>query len=256
MFRLDLEMAEEPEIKLPTSVGSSKKQESSRKKHLLLLYWLCYSLWLCRSQQTAENSDWEYQTILPAFCEACAGQEEKVAAKHGTTDWFRIGSGVCEGCVLSPCLFDLYAEYVTWNDRLDESQAETKIARRNISNLGCAHDTTLTAEREEEIVPWWGWRSWPKTQHLKMWDHSIMPHHFMANRWENSENSDRLFIFLGSQITVDCDYSHEIKRCLLLGRKALTNRDSILKSRDITLLTKVQIVNTTVFPVVLYECES
>ena len=90
----------------------------------------------------------EYQTILPAFCEACAGQEEKVAAKHGTTDWFRIGSGVCEGCVLSPCLFDLYAEYVKWNDRLDESQAETKIARRNISNLIYADDTTLMAESE------------------------------------------------------------------------------------------------------------
>ena len=83
----------------------------------------------------------------------------------------------------------------------------------------------------------------------------IQSHHFMANRWRNNGNSDRLF-FLGSKITADGDCSHEIKRCLLLGRKTMTNLDSILKSRDITLLTKVHLVKAVVFPVVMCGCES
>ena len=86
-------------------------------------------------------------------------------------------------------------------------------------------------------------------------DRGIWSHHFMANRWGNSENSDD-FILGGSKITADGDYSHEIKRCLLLGRKAMTNPDSILKSRDITLLTKVYLVKAMVFPVVMHVCES
>ena len=86
-------------------------------------------------------------------------------------------------------------------------------------------------------------------------DHGIQFHHFMANRWGNNGNSERL-IFLGSKIIANGDCSHEIKRCLLLGRKAMTNLDSILKSRDITLLTKVCLVKVMVFPVVVYECES
>ena len=86
-------------------------------------------------------------------------------------------------------------------------------------------------------------------------DHGIWPHHFMANRWGNSANSDRLY-FGGSKITADGDCSHEIKRCLLLGRKVMTNLDSILKSRDITLPTKVHLVKAMVFPVVMYRSES
>ena len=98
------------------------------------------------------------------------------------------------------------------------------------------------------------WKSWLKTLHSKNEDRGIQSHHFMANRWGNSGNSDRLF--WGSKITADGDSSHEIKRCLLLGRKAMTNLDSIWKSRDITLLTKVHLVKAMVFPVVLYGCES
>ena len=98
------------------------------------------------------------------------------------------------------------------------------------------------------------WKSWLKTQHSKNEDRGIQSHHFMANRWGNSGNSDRLF--LGSKITADGDCSHEIKRCLLLGRKAMTNLDSIWKSRDITLPTKVHLVKAMVFPVVMYGCES
>ena len=104
------------------------------------------------------------------------------------------------------------------------------------------------SEREE-------WKSWLKTQHLENEDHGIWSHHFLANRWGNSGNGGRLY-FGGSKITVDGDYSHEMKRCLLLGRKVMTNLDSILKSRDITLPTKVCLGKTMVFPVVMYGCES
>ena len=111
------------------------------------------------------------------------------------------------------------------NARLDEAQAGIKIARKNTNNLRYADVTTLMAESE---------------------DHGIQSHHFMTNRWGNMEIV-RDFIFLGSKITADGDCSHEIKRCLLLGRKAMTNLDSVLKSRDITLLTKVCIVKAMVF---------
>ena len=98
-------------------------------------------------------------------------------------------------------------------------------------------------------------QSWLKVQHSENEDHGIQSHHFMANRWGNSGNSVRLY-FLGSKITADGDCSHEFKRCLLLGRKVMTNLDSILKSRDITLPTKIRLVKAMVFPVVMYGCES
>ena len=92
-------------------------------------------------------------------------------------------------------------------------------------------------------------------QHSKNENHGIWSHHFTENRWGNNGNSERLFS-LGSNITADGEYSHEIKRCFLLGRKAMTNIDSIIKIRDITLPTKVRLVKVTVFPVVMYGCES
>ena len=98
-------------------------------------------------------------------------------------------------------------------------------------------------------------KSWLKAQHSENEDHGIWFHHIMANRWGNNGNSDRLY-FLGSKITADGDCSHEIKRCLLLGRKIMTNLDSILKSRDITLPTRVHLVKAMVFPVVMYGYES
>ena len=97
--------------------------------------------------------------------------------------------------------------------------------------------------------------SWLKAQHSENEDHGIRSHHFMGNRWGNSGNSDRLF-WGGFKITANGDCSHEIKRNLLLGRKVMTNLDSILKSRDITLPTKVHLVKAMVFPVVMYGCES
>ena len=104
--------------------------------------------------------------------------------------WFQIGKGVHHGCILSPCLFNLYAEYIMRNARLDETQAGIKIAGRNISNLRNADDTTLMAESEEELKSLFmkvkEWKSWLKAQHSKNEDHSIWSHHFMVNRWETS----------------------------------------------------------------------
>jgi len=119
---------------------------------------------------------------------------------------------------------------------LDDSQAGIKIARRNINNLRYAHGITLMAESKEELKRLdegerGEWKSWLKTQHSKNKDHDIWSHHFMANRWEKSRSSVTDFIFLGSKITTDGYCSNKIKRCLLLGRKAMRNLGSILKSR-------------------------
>ena len=138
------------------------------------------------------------------------------------------------------------------NAGLDEAQAGIKIAGRNINNLRYADDTTLMAESKElkSLL-----MSWLKAQHSENEDHGIWSHHFMGNRWGNSGNSVRRY-FGGSKITADGGCSHEIKRHLLLGRKVMTNLDSIFKSRDITLPTKVRLVKAIVFPVVMYGCES
>ena len=162
IFKLILEKAEEPEINLPTSVRLSKKQESF-KKNLLLFYWLCQSLSLCGSQQTVENSSRDGNTRPPdhliSLEKSFAGQEATVRTGHGTADWFQIGKGVRQDCILSPCLFNLYAEYIMRNAGLDEAQAGIKIAGRNINNLRYADDTTFMAEREEELKSsWWKWK--------------------------------------------------------------------------------------------------
>ena len=119
-------------------------------------------------------------------CLLCASQKATVRTSCGKTGRFKTGKGVHQGCILSPCLFDLNAEYIMWNARLDESQAGIKIAGININNLRYTDDTTLMAE----------WKSWLKTQHSKNNDHGIWSHHFMAERWGNNGNSGR-FYFLG-----------------------------------------------------------
>ena len=147
------------------------------------------------------------------------------------------------------------------NTGLEEAQSGIKIAGRNISNLRYADDTTLMAESEEELksllmkVKEESEKVDLKLKHSENEDHGIRSHHFMGNRWGNSGNSVRLY-FLGLQITADGDCSHEMKRRLLRGRKVITNLDRILKSRDITLPTKVRLVKAMVFPVVMYGCES
>ena len=186
-----------------------------------------------------------------------AGQEATVRTGHGTTDWFQIGKGVDQGCILSLCLFNFYVEYIMRNAGLEEAQAGIKIAWRNINNLRYADNTTLMAESEEL-------KSLLKEESEKVGlKLNIQKTKIMASgpttSWQmNGETVETMadFIFLGSKITADGDFSHEIKRHLLLGRKVMTNLDSILKSRDITLTTKVHLVKAMVFPVVMYGCES
>ena len=190
-----------------------------------------------------------------------AGQEATVRTGHGTTDWFQIGKGVRQGCILSPCLFNFYAEYIMRNAGLDEAQAGIRISGRNVSNLRYADDTTFMAESEEELKGLlMKVKKESKKAGLKL---NIQKVNITVSRpitswqrdWKNMETV-RDFIFLGSKITADSDSSHEIKRYLLLGRKANTNIDRILKSRDITLLTRVCLGKGMVFPVVTYGCKS
>ena len=150
------------------------------------------------------------------------------------------------------------AEFIMRNTGLEEAQAGIKIAGRNINNLRYADDTTLMGESEEEL----------KSLLMKLKEESekvglklnIQKTKIVASgpitSWQIDGETVADFIFLGSKITADGDCTHEIKRCLLLGRKVMTNLDSILKSRDITLPTKVGLVKAMVFPVVMYGCES
>ena len=147
MFKLVLEKAEEPEIKLPTSAGSSQKQESSRKTSISAL--LTAKAFDC----VDHNKLWKIlqEMGIPDHLTCLlrnlyAGQEATFRTGHGTTDWFQIGKGVRQGCILSPCLFNLYAEYIMRNTWLDEAQAGIKIAGRNINNLRYADDTTQWQE--------------------------------------------------------------------------------------------------------------
>ena len=165
-----------------------------------------------------------------------ADMDAAVRIEHGTRDSYQIGKGVCQGCILSPCLFNLYAEYIMRNAGLEEAQAGIKIARNNINSLRYADNTTLMAESEEEL----------KSLLMKVKEESekvglklsIQKTKIMASgpitSWEINGETVSDFSFLGSKITADGDCSHEIKRHLLLRRKVMTNLDSILKSRDIT----------------------
>ena len=167
-----------------------------------------------------------------------AGQEATVRTGHGTTDGFQIGKGVHQGCTLSPCLFNLYAEYIMQNSGLDEAQAGIKIARRNINNLRYVDNTTLLAESEELKSFLMKVREESEKVGLKL---NIQKTKIMASGpitsseivGETVETVSE-FLFLGSKITADGDCSHEIKRRLLLGRKVMINLDSIFNSRDIS----------------------
>ena len=207
-----------------------------------------------------ENSERDGNTRPPDLPleKPISGQEATVRTGLGTTDWFKIGKGVHQGCILSPCLFNLYAEYIMRNAGLEERQAGIKITERNISNFRYADDTTLMAENEEELK---GLLTKVKEESEKVGlKLNIQKTEIMASSpitsWQIDRETVADFIVLDSNITADGDCSHEIKRHLLLGRKVMTNLDSILKSRDITLSTKVHLVKAIVFPVVMYGCES
>ena len=153
---------------------------------------------------------------------------------------------------MSPCLFNLYAEYIMWNTGLDEAQTRIKIARRNIHNFRYTDDTTLMVESEEElnsilmnVKEESGKLALNSTFKKQRSWHLI--YYFMTNSWGNNGNWDNLFWGAPKSLQMVTAASHEMKRCLLLGRKAMTNLDSILKSRDITLPTKVHLVKAMVF---------
>ena len=162
---------------------------------------------------------------------------------------------------MSPCLLNLYADYIMRNAGLEEAQAGIKIARRNINNLRYADDTTFMAESEEELMSFlMNMKQESEKVGLKL---NIQKTKIMVSGPITSWQIDVVtmetvtkFILGGSKITADGDCSHEIKRRLLLGRKVMTNLDSILKSRDITLSTKVRLGKAVVFPLVMYGCES
>ena len=187
--------------------------------------------------------------------------EATVRTGHGITDLFQIRKGVHQGYTFSPCLFNVYARYIMRNAGLEEAQTGIKIFTRNINNLRYTDDTTLMAESEEEL----------KSLLMKMKEESekvdlklrIQKTKIMASGpitpWQidgETMETVRDFTFLGSKTTSDCDCSHEIKGHLLLGRKAMTNLDSILKYKDIILPKKVCLVKAMGFPVVMFGCES
>ena len=150
MFKLVLEKAEEPEIKLPTSTGSQKKQEFQKN------ICFCFIDYAKAFDCVNHNKLWKIlqEMGIPDHLTCLlrnAGQEATVRTGHGTTDGFQIGKGVHQGCILSPCLFNLYAEYIMRNAGLEEAQAGIQIAGRNINNFRYADDTTLIAESEEEL---------------------------------------------------------------------------------------------------------
>ena len=155
-------------------------------------------------------------------------------------DWFKTGKGLRQGCILTLCLLNLYAESIMRNARLDEASAGIKLPRRNVNNLGYADDTTLMAESKQELKSLlMKVKEESEKAGLKLNNQKTM---IMASgpiiSWQidvETMETVRDFIFLGSKITADGDCSHEIKRRLLLGRNAMTNIDSILKSRDIPL---------------------
>ena len=217
MFKLVLEKAEEPEIKLPISAGSSKKKESSRKTSISslltmpkpLTVWLTINWKILKQMGIPDHLTYLLRNLY-------AGQEATVRTEHGATDWFQIQKGVCQGCILSPCLFNFYAEYIMRNAGLEEAQAGIKIAGRNINNLRYADDTALMEENEEEI----------KSLLMKVKEESekgglmlnIQKTKIMASgpitSWEiDGETVETVsdFIFWGSKIPADGDCRHEIK---------------------------------------------
>ena len=226
MFKPDLEKAEESEIKLTTSVGSSKKQENTRKN-----IYFCFieytnafdcvdhnKLWkILKEMGIPDHRTWLLRNLY-------AGQEAIARTGHRTTQWFQIGKGVHQGCILSPCLFNLYAEYIMRKAGLEEAQAGIKMAGKNINNLRYADDTTLMAESEEEL----------KSLLMKVKEESekvglklnIQKTKIMASgpitSWQiDGETVETVsdFIFLGSKMTADGDCSQEIKRHFPLEEK-------------------------------------
>ena len=204
---------------------------------------------------------WEYQTTLPVSWETCMQVKKQQLVQNmeqlSSSKLIQITKVFCQGYILSPWVFNLYAEYIVRNVGLDEAQTWIKIARRNISNLRYA---TLKAEKEDDLksllmrVQEGSEKAGLKFSIQKLRSWQLVPS--LHGKYKvKSGNCDR-FYFLGLQNHCRWWLQHEIKRCFLLGRKAATNLDGILKRRNITVPTKVRRVKGLVFPVVMYRCES
>ena len=207
-----------------------------------------HRLWLCHHSKLWEFlRGWEYQTTLPVSWEICIYVKKPLLELDIEQTGSKLGKEYNKAVYCHPVYlkYKIYAEYFVWNNRMNEAQVGFKIAERNIKTLRYADGTTIMAEKKEELKSHFDER--------KM--NGIWSHHLMANTWGNIGNNNSLY-FLGLQSDEDGDWSHEIKRGLLPGRKAMTNTDKVLKSRDITLLIKVCLVEAMVFPVVMYGCES
>ena len=226
MFKLVLEKAEESAIKLLTSAGSWKKQESSGEN--IYFCFIDYAKTFDYVDHNKLRKIWKEMGIPDHLTcllrNLYAGQEATVRTRHGTTDWFPIGKGVWQDHILSPYLFKLYSEYIMRNAGLEEAQAGIKIAGRNIKNLRYAYDTTLMAESEEEL------KSFLKKVKeesekvglkLNIQKTKIMVYSPISSWQIDGETVETMidFSILGSKVTADGDCSHEIKRRLLLGRK-------------------------------------
>ena len=215
--------------------GSSRKQEGSRKTSTFALLTMPKPLTVWITINCGKFfKRWELPDHLTwILINLYTGQEATVRTGHGTTDCFQIGKGVCQGCILSPCLYSLHAEYIMRNAKLDEAQAGIKIARRNINNFRYSDDTTLIAESKELKTLLMKVKEETENVGLKF---NIQKTKSMASgpttSWQiDGETMETVtdFIFLGSKITADGDCSHEIKRRLLSGRKAMINLDKHIK---------------------------
>jgi hypothetical protein len=188
-------------------------------------------------------------------------QQASVKTDYGNTNWFNIGKGVRQGCILSPYLFNLYAEHIMRKAGIDEAAGGIKIGGRNINNLRYADDTTILAETADDLqyllrkVKEESAAAGLKLNMKKtfvMTNGPIQEFHIDNDQVEIVKE----FIFLGSSINNDGSCSNEIKRRLLMGRKAMVSLDKLIKSKDVSLATKIKIIKTMVFPVTMYGCES
>ena len=271
MYNLDLEKAEEPEIKCQYLLDHQKSKMFQKNIYFCCIDYAKAFDWVDHNKLWKILKEMGIPDHLTSLLRSLyAGQEATVRTVRtritdwlfsGCISWVQISKGVHQGCILSPCLFNLYTEYIMRNPGLDEAQAGIKIATRNINHLRYSDDITLMEESEQEL----------KSLLMKLKEDSgkvglklsiqetkIMATHPITSLQISGETMETVtdFILGGSKITVDCDCSHEIKRRLLLGRKVMTKLYSILKSRDITLPTKVHLVKAMVFPVVMNGCES
>ena len=236
MFKLDLEKAEEPEIKLPTFVGSSKKRDISRKTSISALLTIPKPLtvWITTNWKILKETEMpDHLTCL--WRSLCAGQEATVRTGHGTTDWFQISKGLCQSCTLASSLFNLYAECIMRNAGLDEAQAGIKIAWRNVNNLRYADDTTLMAESEElnSLLMKVKEKSEKSGLKLNIQKTKITVSSPITSWQTDGETGEtvRNFILGGSKITADGDYGHEIKTIIPWKKSYDQPRQHIKKQR-------------------------